>query len=103
AGEPDAPSKAATDRDAAPSLPPGVSSTRPVPPRTGPPALATNEVLVIMRDSATLRIGAGSRAIAADPALAATLGRLGIDRASVVGHERLDATRHARPSPPRVL
>ena len=103
AGEPDAPSKASADREAVPSLPPGVSSTRPVPPRTGPPALATNEVLVIMRDSATLRIGAGSRAVAADPALAATLGRLGIDRASVVGHERLDATRHARPSPPRVF
>jgi subtilisin family serine protease len=97
AGEPDAPAAAVAPREAASRLP------RPVPRKSGPPSLASNDVLVILRDGATLRIGAGSRAVAADPALAATLGRLGIDRATPVGHERTDATRRSRPSPPRIV
>ena len=77
--------------------------SRPAPPKSGPLSLATNEVLVVLRDGATLRVGAGARAESAEPALAATLGRLGIDRAEVVGRPHADASGRVPADPPRFL
>jgi len=88
---------------AAPALPAGAPTSRPAPPRSGPLTLATNDVLVVTRDASTLRIGAGSHVEAAEPALAATLARLQIDRVEAIGRGHMAAAGAAPANAPRFL
>ena len=73
-----------------------LAAARPAPEHSGPPALASRDVLVVMGDREVLRIGRGARPEASDPELGTTLGRLAIDRAEPVG-------RAAKGRSPRVL
>src|SRR5262249_8933263 len=67
-------------------------------PRSGPLTLATNEVLVVLGDRSTLRIGNSARAEVFEPALAATFAQLGIDRVEDVGHGVREASGRMSPS-----
>ena len=70
---------------ATPAMLAALSAARPVPPRNGPLAIASRDVLVVPRDPASIRIGVGARLEAGDPAFRSALTRLGLDRAEVVG------------------